>query len=84
MGIVPLSRPGNIRPCQELRPAMANEDAKKRVDCADIAMDGLIVLILQIMASDGGDEDADSDGGRPEKRIWWNRPMLVVMLKGLM
>ena len=46
-------------------------------------MDGLIVLIWQIMASDDGDEYADSDGGRPEKRIWWNRPMLVVMLKGL-
>ena len=32
-----------------------------------IAMDGLIVLIWQIIASDDGDEDADGDGGRPEK-----------------
>ena len=49
-----------------------------------MAMEGSIVLIWHIMASDDGDEDADGDGGRPEKRIWWNRPMLMAMLKGLM
>ena len=32
---------------------------------AKMAMEGLIVLIWHIMASDDGDEDADGDGGRP-------------------
>ena len=49
---------------------MARENAKKTAVYKhtveeQIAMDGLIVLIWQIMASDDGDEDADSDGGRP-------------------
>ena len=33
----------------------------------NMAMDGLIVLIWQILASDDGDEHDDGDGGRPEK-----------------
>ena len=32
-----------------------------------MAMERLIVLIWHIMAIDDGDEDADGDGGRPEK-----------------
>ena len=59
------------QPSPPRQPAMAITHAKK--DCGYItvgrkmAMDGLIVLIWQIMASDAGDEDADSDCGRPEK-----------------
>ena len=44
-------------------------------------MEGLIVLIWHIMANGDGDEDADGDSCRPEKKkILWNIPMLMVTI----
>ena len=57
-------------------PAMAKRTAKKAVGektgfrkwvGAKMARECLIVLMWQMIASDDGDEDADGDGGRPEK-----------------